>query len=446
VSWDSKVLWTEGLFLQPHHFQQADRYTEALVAGLAHRLTPYAWGVSQLEIDDEALKIGKVALKSCAGLTQDGVVFRVPQKDDHPPALEVPETVRDCVVMLTLPQRRQGATEVDLSGAEFSASRLRPSEVEVTDTMSTDRKGATLAVGKLRLQIGLAVDDLADKLAIPIARIIEVQPDRRIVLDGGFMASGTDLRAIPPLDGFIRELEGLLAHRMAALAGRMVESGPARAVAEVQDFLLLMVVNRALPVFRHLAQVENVHPATAYAECLRLAGELSAFMAADKRVPEFPPYRHDDLTRTFRPIIRALRQFLSAVLESSAVSIPLEPRKYGISVGIIADRRLIGSAGFVLAVKAEIADEAVRRHFAGHAKIGPVEEIRQLVNSALPGIGLRPLPVAPRQIPYNAGVVYFQLDAESPYWAKMTTSGGIAVHVSGDYPGLSMTLWAIRNA
>jgi type VI secretion system protein ImpJ len=35
VSWDSKVLWTEGLFLQPHHFQQADRYTEALVAGLA---------------------------------------------------------------------------------------------------------------------------------------------------------------------------------------------------------------------------------------------------------------------------------------------------------------------------------------------------------------------------------------------------------------------------
>ena len=446
MSWDSKVLWTEGLFLQPHHFQQADRYTEALVAGLAHRLTPYAWGVSEIEIDDEALKIGKFALKSCAGLTQDGVVFRVPQKEDHPPALEVPETVRDCVVMLTLPQRRQGASEVDLSGAEFSASRLRPSEVEVIDAMSTDRKPATLGVGKLRLQIGLAVDDLADKLAIPIARIIEVQPDRRIVLDTGFMASGLDIRAIAPLDGFVRELEGLLAHRMTALAGRMAESGPARAVAEIQDFLLLMAVNRALPVFRHLARIENVHPATAYTECLRLAGELATFMAADKRVPEFPPYRHDDLTRTFAPLIRSLRQSLSAVLESSAVSIPLEPRKYGISVGIIADRRLIGNAGFVLAVKAEVPDEAVRRHFAGQAKIGPVEEIRQLVNSALPGIGLRPLPVAPRQIPYNAGVVYFQLDAESPYWAKMTTSGGVAVHVSGDYPGLNMTLWAIRNA
>ena len=112
---------------------------------------------------------------------------------------------------------------------------------------------------------------------------------------------------------------------------------------------------------------------------------------------------------------------------------------------MIADRKLISTAGFVLAVQAEIPAEDVRRHFAGQAKIGPVEEIRQLVNSALPGITLRPLPVAPRQIPYHAGVVYFELAPDSPYWGKMTTSGGIAVHVSGQYPGLNMELWAIRN-
>lgn len=69
MSWDSKVLWTEGLFLQPHHFQQSDRYNEALVAGLARRLSPYAWGVNGLEIDHEALKIGQFAVKSCEGLT-----------------------------------------------------------------------------------------------------------------------------------------------------------------------------------------------------------------------------------------------------------------------------------------------------------------------------------------------------------------------------------------
>ena len=445
MSWDSKVLWTEGLFLQPQHFQQSDRHAEALVAGLASRVAPYAWGVSALEIDDAALKVGQFAVKTVAGLTQDGAVFRVPQADAHPPALVVPDGIKDCVVYLSVPQRRQGAAEVDLSGAEHSVSRLRPAEVEVADTMSQDQKAVTLAVGTLRLQFALAVDDIADKLVIPIARIIEVRPDKEVILDRGFIASCLDIRAALPLSGFVREIEGLLAHRMTALAGRMSEGGGTRGVAEISDFLLLMVVNRALPLFRHLSAIENVHPAFAYAECLRLAGELSTFMAAEKHPPEFPAYKHDDLTRSFQPVIRTLRAYLSSVLEQTALSIPLEERKYGISVGVIADRKLLGAAQFVLAVAADIPDEDVRRHFAGQAKFGPVEEIRQLVNSALPGIRLRALPVAPRQIPYHAGVVYFELDPDSPYWSKMTTSGGIAVHVSGTYPGLKMELWAIRQ-
>ena len=445
MSWDSKVLWTEGLFLQPHHFQQADRYTEALVSGLARRIRPYGWGVSALEIDDEVLKVGQFALKSVSGLTHDGTVFRVPMTDDHPPALEVPTTVKDCVVYLTVPQRRQGATEVDMSGAEMSASRLRPTEIEVTDTMGQEKKPVVLGVGKMRLQFALAVDDLADKLAIPVARIIEVRPDKEIILDQAFIPSCLDIRAAHPLDAFVRELEGLLSHRMQALSGRLAESGSARGAAEVQDFMLLSVVNRSLPLIRHLTRIENLHPEDFYRTCVSLAGELSVFMSADKEPPNFPAYEHDNLSGSFSPVIRTLRQYLSSVLEQTAIAIKLEERKYGISVGVIADRKLLCNAGFVLAVDADIPAEDVRRHFAGQAKIGPVEEIRQLVNSALPGITLRPLPVAPRQIPYHAGVVYFELEPESQYWAKMTTSGGIAVHVSGQYPGLKMELWAIRN-
>lgn len=445
MSWDSKVLWTEGLFLQPHHFQQSDRYTEALVTGLARRMRPYAWGVNGLEIDHEALKVGQFALKSCEGLTHDGTVFRVPMADPHPPGMEVPTTVKDCIVYLTVPQRRQGATEVDLSGAEMSASRLRPSKQEVSDVTSSERKPVDLDVGKMRLQFALEVDDLADRLSIPVARIIEVRADKEIILDQSFIPSCLDVRAAPALSGFLRELEGLLAHRMEALSGRLAEGGNARGTAEVSDFMLLMVVNRMLPVVRHMAKIENLHPEDFFVTCAALAGELSVFMAADKQVPAFPPYTHDNLIACFAPVIRTLRQYLSSVLEQTAIAIKLDPRKYGISVGVIADRKLLGNAGFVLAVNADIPAEDVRRHFAGQAKIGPVEEIRQLVNSALPGITLRPLPVAPRQIPYHAGVVYFEMDGDSPYWGKMTTSGGIAVHVSGQFPGLKMELWAIRN-
>ena len=444
MSWESKVIWSEGLFLQPHHFQQNNRYVEAQISGVATSLMSYGWGVSELTIDEELLKLGKVAVKSCTGMTPDGALFRVPQVEDHPAALDAPESAKNTVVYLSIPTRRQGATEVDLSGAEKSASRFKPDEIEVSDTMGTDRRPVSLAVGKLRLEFALDLDDLADQLVIPIARIIEVRPDGEVVLDKAFIPSCIDARAAPTLHGFLRELEGLLSHRCEALAGRLSESGATKGVAEISDFLLLISVNRALPQIRHLLSIENAHPCTIY-QCLTgLAGELATFMTPEKRAGEFPAYRHDDLTNVYQPVIRALRQYLSAVLEQNAVSIPLEARKYGVSVGIIADKRLLSGSTFVLAAKADVTAESVRRHFPTQAKLGPVEEIRQLVNSALPGIGLRPLPVAPRQIPYHSGVVYFELDKDSQYWRQMTTSGGLAVHVSGEFPGLEMELWAIR--
>ncbi|MEM1266807.1 MAG: type VI secretion system baseplate subunit TssK [Pseudomonadota bacterium] len=445
MAWDSKVVWSEGLLIQPHHFQQADRYHEALVSGLTRRVAPYAWGVSQLDIDTDMLKLGKFAIRSASGLTPDGAVFRVPEVEAHPPAIDVPETIKDCVVYLTIPSRRQGAEEVDLTTRNLPTTRYLPEEMEITDTMGKTRRPVTMATARLRLGFAFAVDDLSDLLLIPIARIIEVRADKEVILDTGFIASCLDVRAAPPLQGFLREIEGMLGHRMAALSGRFAEVGPAKAVADITDFLLLITVNRWLPVMRHMLSVENVHPIQAFERTAALAGELAAFMAADRAAPELPPYQHDNLTVVFQAVMRVLRQYLSAVLETAAVSIALEERNYGVRVGIIADRKLLGTSQFVLAVQADIPAETVRRHFPAQAKVGPVEEIRKLVNSALPGIGVTGLPVAPRQIPYHAGMVYFELDASSAYWSKITTSGGLAFFVAGEFPGLQMELWAIRQ-
>ena len=73
------------------------------------------------------------------------------------------------------------------------------------------------------------------------------------------------------------------------------------------------------------------------------------------------------------------------------------------------------------------------------------EQIRDLVNSQLPGIAINAVPVAPRQIPYHSGYVYFELDRSSALWAQLASSGGIAFHVGGEFPGLKMEFWAIRG-
>lgn len=445
MSWDSKVLWTEGLFLQPHHFQQADRRLEALINSLARRIPTYAWGISDLEIDNEILKIGQFAIKSCSGLTSDGTLFRIPEADDHPVPLSVPNTVKDCLVYLCIPQKRQGATEVVSEEDSTSAARLHAAEFEVIDTVGAKKKTTTMSVGKVRMRLALEVDDLEGQIKIPIGKIVEVKSDNEIILDKLFIPSCLDIKAAPPLSAFVKELEGLLSHRVSVLSGRLADNGAAKGAAEISDFLLLIAVNKSLPMFQHLMEIENVHPERLYSLCITLMGELSSFMAADKKMPIIEPYKHAELNVSFDGVTKILRQYLSAVLEQTAVPIKLEVRKYGVNVGIIVDKNLLDTTNFVLAVSADTSNENIRRHFPSQIKIGPVEEIRQMVNSALPGIGLKPLPVAPRQVPYNAGSVYFEMDSSDKYWGKLKSSGGIAVHVSGEFPGLKMELWAIRR-
>ena len=89
--------------------------------------------------------------------------------------------------------------------------------------------------------------------------------------------------------------------------------------------------------------------------------------------------------------------------------------------------------------------DAIRRLFPTQTTIGPVEKIRDLVNSALAGIRTRPLQVAPRQLPYTPNATYFELERNSPFWKELTQSGGMALHVAGDFPQLEMELWAIKG-
>jgi type VI secretion system protein ImpJ len=140
-----------------------------------------------------------------------------------------------------------------------------------------------------------------------------------------------------------------------------------------------------------------------------------------------------------------LRRALSTAIVETAVQIRLEERRHGLRIGAIVDRTILRATSFVVSVQADMPTETLRRLFPDQVKIAAVEHIREHVMSQLPGIAVRALPVAPRQLPFYAGASYFELDRNSPHWKQMQSSGGFAIHVSGEYPNLRMELWAIRG-
>jgi len=445
VGWENKVVWNEGLFLQPQHLQQQERYFERLVRTSTAGLRPFAWGLTQLEIDPDLLMLGKFATRAVSGLLPDGTPFRAPGDVDQPRPLDLPENVRNSIVYLILPTRQPGTIETAPPDLTETVARFVTGETEVIDSNAGYQSTATVPIGKLRLRFALEGEARDGNSEIGLARILEVRADKSVVLDDGYIPPSLVCSASSVLTGFITQVQGLIHHRAEALAGRVSESGT-RGAAEIADFLLLQLCNRAEPLLSHLAfTVAQVHPETFYAVAAGLAGELATFTEARKRPPAFPAYRHEDLQASFRPVMAALRQSLSAVLEQTAIPIPLQERKFGIRVGPILDRSLVTDATWVLVVRAQMPTETLRRNLPNQIKIGPVERIRELINVALPGIAARALPVAPRQLPYYAGASYFELDRSSQFWTMLANSGGIAIHVTGDFPGIDFECWAIRS-
>lgn len=444
MSLDSKVVWSEGMFLNPQHFQQQERYFERYVDGKCAAYGAYGWGLHDVEIDTQLLKLGKISIVNAKGVFPDGTPFSFPDLDEPPPVLEVPENTHNSVVYLAIPVRRPGAVDVLSDRESQGLARYYSMEQDIRDVTLEGSDNIPIQVGKLRMRLLFQTDDLSGYACVGVLRISEAREDKNVLIDDQYIPTCLDCSASPKLSGFLSELVGLLHHRGEAIAGRLADTARG-GTAEVADYMMLQMINRLEPMTNHLLQMQGLHPIELFTETVQMAGELSTFVSKNKRPPQFPPYLHDDLQATFLPIMSGIRQSLSMVYEQTATSLSLVEKKYGIRVAQIPDRSLLSSAIFVIAVRADMPEGTLRSHLPGQIKIGPVERIRQLVNAAMPGIPIKPLSVAPRQIPYHSGYCYFELERSSDFWKELQQSGGFAMHIGGDFPGIEIEFWAIRQ-
>src|ERR1700748_3713070 len=114
MSWYSKVAWSEGLFLRPHHLQQNDRYHEHLLEARVRAATPYPWGFSEIEIDRDLAQQSKFALRRGAGGRAGGrrvstSAARPPPRPPPscgPPRLSAARPIVRCLPRLSCRRRR----------------------------------------------------------------------------------------------------------------------------------------------------------------------------------------------------------------------------------------------------------------------------------------------------------------------------------------------------
>jgi len=444
MAWQRKVIWAEGMFLRPQQFQQQERFLFRQLQSRSLPGQPFFWGFSELTLDTDLLRLGKLGIRSAHGVLPDGTTFQLPGEDDAPTPLDIDKDLKDVVVHLALPLARESGSEVTFDSDAHSPARYLSEVTEVADSNDVGAQPAEIQLGRLRLSLRPAHELTDGWVSMPIAHVVERQASGAVLLDTNFIPTVVNNGPSSALNTFCKEIHGLLRQRGEVLAQRLIQ--PERGgIGEVGDFLLLQLINHWTGAAQHWDRTGAIHPERLFEEMLRLAAELTTFDHQRRRPEALPAYDHDDLKFCFTPLMLELRRSLSSVLEQNAIQLPLQDRQYGVRVASIPSTELLTTCDFVLAAHAQTTPEFLRSHFPTQTKLGPVERIRDLVNLHLPGVTLRPLPIAPREIPYHAGYNYFEVDTTHELWKQLHSSGGLAMHVSGEFPELQLEFWAIRR-
>ncbi len=274
-----------------------------------------------------------------------------------------------------------------------------------------------------------------------------LRSDGSVTLDQNFIPPVTSCGASQLLTSWVSKIQGLTHLRGDTLASRLTGAdGKSSDSSEISDYLLLQILNRYEPLLNHVLAVQETLPEELYTLLIAFAGDLSTFVRATARRPKsVMPYKHVDPYLTFKELIDDVHAMLNEVLVRSAQRIEFELRPHGVHLAVIDPAALQSFSSMVLAVAANMPSEELVQKFSNQSKVGPSDQLLEMIRSHLPGVALSALPVPPRQIPFNAGFVYYELSNNTPMWEHIMKFGGLAMHVAGEFPGLRIELWGVRE-
>lgn len=401
----------------------------------------YNWGVWKCRLKEEALKNGLIELDCLEAVMPDMTFLSTTNSKHNIPSLLVDKSTDNSLVKVVIPVDNIRGKNVS-EESESVVSRYFLEDLEVIDNVSGQDE-EVIQVTALNVEIRTGSEKQVGYVELPIAKIKEVTTEGGILLDESYIPPLLNALSDSVMTAYLRNIIAMTKMRADAIAQRLIQGKAASASAV--DFIMLQMLNRYEAVLNHAYELEKVHPEELTSLVKSYIGELATFSNNTKRLPNLPLYDHLELSTVFFKLNQLLTQYLSVVLDQKARKLPLEVRQYGIHVTPLPDKSLLDSCQFVLAISADTSTDEIRRLVPVQLKLGSAEQIRDLINNQMNGINVAPLSVVPRQIPYQTGYVYFEVIKKGPFWAKLSESGGIALHLSGHFPNADIELWSISQ-
>jgi type VI secretion system protein ImpJ len=447
----SKVVWHEGMYLGPHHFQVQSQSFEDLVHFSTSTLWFAPFGFISCKLDADALKNGMLSLVHARGLFPDGLAFQIPDADAPPPALDINDlfspTRESLLVLLAVPEHRPDGPNC-LLDSEPSPIELRyRAELRTLPDENTGRDEKQIQVGRKNIRFALETQDNQGLVTLPIARVLR-DGSGRFIFDPGFIPPCLHISASERLSVIARTLVDILDEKSASLSRARRATAQGRAgysSEEIASFWFVHTVNESLSVLRHLTVSERGHPEQLYLEMSRLAGALCTF-GLDSHPETLPPYDHYNLEKCFAPLNAHIRAHLELVVPSNCVQIPLVLAGKNFRHGDVLDQRCLDRARWILAVRADTGEAEIIAKTPRLVKLCSRDLLPELVKTALPGLGLVHLPIPPSAIAPKVEFQYFGISRTGASWEHIVQSRKVGVYVPDDIPGAEIELLVVLES
>jgi type VI secretion system protein ImpJ len=442
----SKVLWSEGLFLRPQHFQQQDRYHEARLNQTASALHPYSWGVRRLSIDHESLKADVLRINELSLIFPDGEVYRAPESDALPLQVRLSElapAVQSVTYHVALPSLKPHGDNCANSIDARIDARFVQHERDTQD-LFTSAADAPVSYLKKTVRLVSELEPLEAFESFPLVRLRRVATGG-FEVDPSFTPPSMTIEGAPGLHTQLARLMEKLLAKVNALYGHHRE--PSKNVVEIRggDMSAFWLLHTSSTGYAALSQYLNhpeLHPERLFGELLTLAGGLMTYSRSYK-LEDLPSYMHADPGPAFARIDEIIRNLLDTVISSKYFSIALRNDRPSYHLGTLDSGKIDAQTALYLAVSADLPALQLVEVVPLRFKIGAPEDVEKFVLSAMPGVKLLHAPQVPAAMPLRPDTCYFVLENKGVLYENMLKAQAISIYVPNGIRDLKLELIAI---
>ncbi len=437
-----KVVWYEGMKLDPHHFQQSDRYNQYDLNSKLALINPGFWGIRKILIDAAALSGGLFSFVQCSGIMPDGLGFNMPDNDPLPKGRNFEDlfdaTSEKLSVFLVLPLENTSGNNCQLDGTVYNNSRFSMQNIEISD-YNTGSNLRSVGIAKPNFQFKFGDESLEDFSSIKIGEITR-SSDGKYTMETNYVPPSLSVSNSESLQESVRKLLGALVSKSKELRKLTSIQKPELSLIQVEILLMLQTINSFIPLLNYYYQSQNIHPENLYILLLNLAGQLSTYSNLGIKTSEFPAYDHKHLTEVFGQVIADINQMLNVqkTVERRDINIPLRKQADTLYVGQLSPNQM--SAQFFISVTGDIPEKKIITELPKNIKVSAYEEIFAVHQAGIQGITVEYTARPPAGVSVNENAHYFKINKEGRFWDKVAAKNNIAFFIASEFKSLQMEL------